>query len=216
MARRKINVAAATASAFKLLIKILNGIVVLGGICMIIMVILLESPGAPSVAPGWTCIILGVITLLAGVFGFAADTNVALYIIHLGFAALAILGCASATLATFVNARRITDSTHFNPKRFSDPKVLKFFKGAAWAFLAVLLAEIVEIVLGVIVRRCLPDDRYIDLAEYNGERRQVIMDIKAKADKNTDRTEKARTQKLADKMKDKYGKWSHEDWGEAA
>lgn len=32
------------------------------------------------------------------------------------------------------------------------------------------------------------------------------MDIKAKADKNTDRTEKARTQKLADKMKDKYGK----------
>lgn len=41
-----------------------------------------------------------------------------------------------------VQARRITDSTHFNPKRFSDPKVLKFYKGAAWAFLAVLLAEV--------------------------------------------------------------------------
>jgi hypothetical protein len=41
-----------------------------------------------------------------------------------------------------VQAQRITDSTKFNPKRFSEPKVLKFYKGAAWAFLAVLLAEV--------------------------------------------------------------------------
>lgn len=41
-----------------------------------------------------------------------------------------------------VQARRITDSTKFSPKRFSEPKVLKFYKGVAWAFLAVLLAEV--------------------------------------------------------------------------
>jgi hypothetical protein len=66
--------------------------------------------------------------------------------------------------------------------------------------------QILELVLGVIVRRCLPDDRYIDLAEYNGERRQVMMDIKTKAERATEKTEKAKTQKLSDKMKDKYGK----------
>lgn len=73
-----------------------------------------------------TCIILGAVTIFAGVFGFASDYNVASYVLHLGLVALAILGCASATLATFVNVRSRSSLSLFLPLVFSDSPRTRF------------------------------------------------------------------------------------------
>ncbi|KAJ7567689.1 hypothetical protein O6H91_01G002300 [Diphasiastrum complanatum] len=161
-------------------------ILVSGGL-MIIMVLAVE--GTPNFSPGWLLIFLGLVTMTAGVSGIGRTVGVCFFI-NVVFNSFASFGSAVFGLALF--SRRSTVLKNFHSKKYSDKRIDKFLQSLTWAYLALFVAETLE--------------------DTRNRRELALGKMRQDLSLGEGKSDKRKADSIADKMKDKYGKWSHEQW----
>ncbi|KAJ7567691.1 hypothetical protein O6H91_01G002300 [Diphasiastrum complanatum] len=181
-------------------------ILVSGGL-MIIMVLAVE--GTPNFSPGWLLIFLGLVTMTAGVSGIGRTVGVCFFI-NVVFNSFASFGSAVFGLALF--SRRSTVLKNFHSKKYSDKRIDKFLQSLTWAYLALFVAEILSIFCGIMIRRCASGESYETLEDTRNRRELALGKMRQDLSLGEGKSDKRKADSIADKMKDKYGKWSHEQW----
>ncbi|KAG6551097.1 hypothetical protein Mapa_007332 [Marchantia paleacea] len=190
------------ASASTGLLTVLNIGIVLAAIATIVIEVFLERP--PS-RIGWLFLAVSIVSVLAGLFGIRAAKSVGCFSWHLIALLFSLGGLISAGLVIFIKVDQVLrnmDST----RNESDSKNLLKLMGAIF-FIAGCVQGVI-LILAIIASCCEFVDYYEDLEMAN--RGANLNGMAEESAKRASRKSDSNAAKLAEKMKEKYGKFSRD------
>ncbi|CAM6109651.1 unnamed protein product [Calypogeia fissa] len=184
------------------LLQILNFGIVIAAIATIVISVYLERP--PS-RIGWCFIGVGIVSTIAGLFGIRAAKHTGCFSWHLIALLFSVGGLFAAALVIFIKVNQVVNNMkHMHSNK--DMKKLVKLNGAIFFIMG--CAQVVILVLAIIASCCEFVDYYEDLEMANrGANLSGVADDSAKrAAKKRD----SNASKLAETMKQKYGKWARD------
>jgi quinol-cytochrome oxidoreductase complex cytochrome b subunit len=184
------------------LLQLLNIGIILAAVATIIISVYLERP--PS-SIGWCFIGVGIVTFIAGLFGVRAASHRGCFSWHLIALLFSVGGLFSAALVIFIKVNQVVKNmkSKINAK---DTRSLVKLNGAIFFIMGCV--QVVILVLAIIASCCEFVDYYEDLEMAN--RGANISGIAEESSKRAERKRASNASRLAQTMKEKYGKWSRD------
>ncbi|GMH39788.1 hypothetical protein BSKO_07686 [Bryopsis sp. KO-2023] len=193
---------------------------VVGGLGSIIFGCILEIP--PKSLPSMGMVMVGVLTLMAAMFGYCGSYGQDCCLkMFLSMALVSLALQASFVLALHFDFDKVLETIHDGKDK---QRVVDTLKAGKWIFVVMLAAEVIAFFIAIILRCCRSNEPPFDALE-------DPTPIAAKRDRGRDRSnvalQKLRTdivrnkedsasnyERVRQKMQKKYGKFSHGvDWG---
>ncbi|GBG71574.1 hypothetical protein CBR_g8990 [Chara braunii] len=185
------------------LARVLNLLVVAGGAAAIVMVFVLEHKPRSAVAFGF--IGLGIVAIISGITGVCAASRTSCFICHLLLALLSAAGLATSALCIFLRMDEVTTRVH--SRKMSGENVKDILRIEGGVFAGMLVLVVTGIALSIIINCCdLLNYKYEDL-EMGDRRRADMQKIRQDAKRSVARAAPVKSAALAEKMREKYGKF---------
>ncbi|GBG45730.1 hypothetical protein CBR_g85947, partial [Chara braunii] len=190
--------------------RVLNLLVVAGGIAAIVMVFVIEK--TPQSVVGLGLIGVGVVSVVTGMIGVCAASRNSCFGCYLLLAILTAGALATSALSIYLRPNEVRSRLH--PRgNTSDADVKQILRIQGGIFAGMFVVSVAGIVLAFFISCCdLVNYNYEDL-ESSDRRRTDLQKIREDAKKGVDKKAPSRAAALADKMREKYGKFSDEFGG---
>jgi len=183
------------------LLSVLNLLATIGGIAAIVVICALEH--VPS-RMGWLFIIVGGFTVVSGLIGLCTSNHRGCFTWQAVLLMFALIGLISASLLIFFKPTQVL--ARMNSK-YSESTSWKIIKFQAAIFFIVFCIDVIVLILGTCVNCCDLVDYYEDL-EMTNRKRADLGRTQAESGRRASKKEDTKASQLAQKMKDKYGKWT--------
>ncbi|CAK9268395.1 hypothetical protein BDL97_02G075400 [Sphagnum fallax] len=183
------------------LLSILNLLATIGGIAGIVIICALEH--APS-SIGWLLIVVGGFTVASGLVGIFTSNRRGCFTWQAVLLMFALVGLILASLVIFFKPTLVLQRMNLKISESSARKIMKF---QAAIFFIVFCIDVMVLILGTCVNCCDLVDYYEDL-ELANRKRADLGSTQAESGRRSSKKEDTKASQLAQKMKDKYGKWT--------
>lgn len=184
------------------LLQLLNLGIVLAAIATIVISVWLERP--PS-SIGWCFIGVGIVSFIAGVFGVRAAKHTGCFSWHLIALLFSVGGLLSAALVIFIKVNQVVRNMK-SKHNAKDTKNLVKLNGAIFFIMGCV--QVVILVLAIIASCCEFVDYYEDLEMAN--RGANLSGIADESSKRAAKKRDSNASRIAETMKQKYGKWARD------
>jgi len=186
-------------------LRFMNIIVILGGLLEIVLMFVLE--GNPSFPAGWGFIVVGILTVVSGLFGVMSNGTWGCLGCQLFFLLISTAGLATAFLVIFVAENNVLQNLSHGTNVNRHDILL-----AVAAICAVLFCLNIFIILfSCFMQNCGFADYYEDLdgnpMSTARTTRQQVQDERASV-RRKEKLESSNAHQLAEKMKAKYGSYN--------
>eukprot|EP00850_Spirogloea_muscicola_P013813 SM000096S24842 [mRNA] locus=s96:58960:60689:+ [translate_table: standard] len=190
-------------------LRLLNLLVVLGGAGSIALIFVLEH--SPSFPEGWGFIALGALTVISGIFGCISSGQSGCFGCHMMALLWSAAGLAASFLIIFFKISTALDHLHY---KMSEPDARKLVKVEGALFFLLFCGQMVILLLACLIHNCGFVDYYEDLeaagAQPSRRDAAAMAKIQHEADRRAAKNNESQAQRLATKMKQKYGKWARD------
>lgn len=196
-------------------LRVVNVAIVVGGAALIVIDFVLEEN--PSFPVGWGLIALGVATIISGIFGAISSGQGGCFGCHLMCLALSAAGLCATFVVILLQGHSVL--ADMNPKlgHWRSKQMLRV-EGAVCFVL--LCAQGVVLLLACLIHNCDFIDYYEDLEIVtslppNYKQQEMVQLQETMEEQHRDMREATGAQKLAERMRRKYGAWSSDAGSEA-
>ncbi|XP_024386032.1 uncharacterized protein [Physcomitrium patens] len=186
------------------ILSILSLVAAVGGVSMIVIVFVMDH--SPS-RVGWLFIIVGGFTVASGLLGVFSSDRRDCFTWQMVFLLFSTLGLLAAALTIFFKPNEVLGLLHY--KNVSEDRARWILRLEAAFFAITFCINTVIAILGICVNCCDVVDHYEDLEKTNRSK-SALGRTQTEAIKRAAKNEETKASKLAQKMKDKYGKWTQE------
>lgn len=191
------------ANCFQVIVQILNAIVLGGGIAAIALIFVIRPN--PTFPAGWGYIATGLITFLSGLFGCIFPGRFGCCGIHLLLHVLSLAGLAVCSIIAI--ARPGTMTAEFQPT-ITPAQAMDFVYVEGGIMLALFALQVLLGVLTCCAQSCGCLDRAYEDLDSNSEAKQAAKQ-QMEEEQRRSRVESTSAHSLAQKMKEKYGKFAN-------